>query len=134
MSFNGFSSVSAYEAECRRLGFTTERIPYRRGDQECFLLITSPPKTPTSVSAWHLFTADEKEILSGIISGGTMDPAKYLHNGVDVNYTGKLAAHGYYPAIPDSSPAKAAPATKIIPFPVQVPLDDPQPGSQISLF
>lgn len=129
MTFNSFSSVSAYEAECRRIGFTTERIPYRRGDQDCFLLITSPPKTPTSVSSWHLFTADEsKELLSGIISGGNMDPQEYMRGGVDVNYTGKLAANGYFPA------DQTAPASKIIPFPVQSQPDDPQPGSQISLF
>lgn len=129
MTFNGFSSVSAYEAECRRIGFTTERIPYRHGDQDCFLLITSPPPTPTNVSSWHLFTADEsKELLNGIISDGSMDPKKYMRGCVDVNYTGKLAANGFFPA------DQPGPASKIIPFPLQGQPDNLQPGSQISLF
>ena len=129
MDFNGFSSVSAYEAECRRIGFTTERIPYRHGDQDCFLLITNPPPTPTSVSSWHLFTADEsEELLNGIISGGSMDPQKYMRGGVDVNLTGKLTANGFFPA------DQPCPASKVIPFPLQGQPDNLQPGSQISLF
>jgi hypothetical protein len=54
---------------------------------------------------WNLFTADEtRELLDGIVSGGAFyspGPSAwgsgYLQNGVDVNFLGKLYAHGYYP-------------------------------------
>ena len=40
-----------------------------------------------------------------------MDPAKYLRDGLDANYLGKLAAHGYHPDEPQdaTAPAPAAP-------------------------
>lgn len=70
-----------------------------------FALITSPPKTATSVEAWTLFTVGEdRVVLDGIISGGAMDPAKYMRDGLDVNYLGKLAAHGYFPDDPHDVP------------------------------
>lgn len=60
------------------------------------------------MESWTLFTADESaRLLDGIISVGTMDPAKYLRDGVDVNYLGKLAAHGYRPDEPQQAPAPA---------------------------
>ena len=46
-------------------------------------------------------------MLDGIISGGMMDPAQYMRDGLDVNYLVKLAAHGYYP---EEAAAKSAPA------------------------
>ena len=107
MEYRGFSSISMYESECKRLGYATKRIPYKKGSEDAFLLVTEPPGHPTgtSVAAWTLFSADEtKELLDGIISGGQMDPTKYLRNGMDVNFDGKLAAHGYFPA--DQQPAK----------------------------
>lgn len=111
MDYHGFRSVKDYERECARVGFTARRVPFQKDGEMYFALIVSPPKTGTSIEAWTLFTADEtSQVLDGVISGGTMDPAKYLRNGVDVNYLGKLAAHGYYPVNPDSSAAEPAPA------------------------
>ena len=111
MEYHGFRSVKEYENECARLGFTTHRVPFHDdGGNAFFALITNPPKTATSVESWALFTADEtRAVLDGIISGGMMDPAKYLRGGLDVNYLGKLAAHGYYPDGPQEAPAPAAP-------------------------
>ena len=114
MQYNGFRSIREYENECARLGFTTRRIGFHREDGEaCFVLVTAPPNPPTgtSVEAWSLFPADESRLLlGGIISGGMMDPAKYMRNGLDVNYLGKLAAHGYFPdeAPPSPAPPSAA--------------------------
>lgn len=107
MEYHGFLSVKEYENECARLGFTTRRVPFRDGGVKAFFaLITSPPKTASSVESWTLFTADETcALLDGIISGGMMDPAKYLRDGLDVNYLGKLAAHGYYPDGPQDAPS-----------------------------
>lgn len=86
MEYHGFRSIREYERECRKHGLNTERIPFQRGGEQFFVLITSPPKTATSVEAWALFTADETEqLLDGVI------------NGVNANYLGKLAAHGYFP-------------------------------------
>lgn len=116
MDFNGFRSIAEYEIECARLGYATRRVPFRKGSEKYFALITAPPGHPTgtSVQSWHLFTADETaEVLDGIISGSTMDPAEYMRNGVDVNYFGKLAAHGYEPEIPDCSVAETAPALSL---------------------
>ncbi len=109
MDYHGFRSVKDYESECARVGFTTRRIPFHDNDGAAyFALVTSPPKTATSVEAWTLFTADEgRAVLDGIISGGMMDPAKYLRGGVDVNYLGKLAAHGYFPDNAQDAPAPA---------------------------
>ena len=105
MGFHGFRSIGEYESECARVGFSTRRVPFHNGSEKYFALITGGPKTATSIETWHLFTADETaEVLDGIISGGMMDPAKYMRNGLDVNYLGKLAAHGYYPDNPQDAP------------------------------
>lgn len=113
MEYHGFRSLSEYERECSRLDFKTRRVPFHDGDGgKFFALVTSCPGHPTgsSVESWTLFTADESaRVLDGIISGGTMDPARYLRDGLDVNYLGKLAAHGYYPDGTQPSPAPAAP-------------------------
>lgn len=131
--FRGFHSVREYETECARLGHSTRRVLFCKSNEKYFALVTAPPGHPTgtSVEAWTLFSADETEIiLDGIISGGMMDPAKYLRGGVDVNYLGKLAAHGYYPAIPDSSAAETAPPPV---FPLEI-VDDGTGFSQFSLL
>lgn len=87
MEYHGFRSISEYERECRKHDLSTERVPFLRGKDKIFVLITRPPKTATSVEAWTLFTADETaQLLDGVI------------NGVNANYLGKLAAHGYFPA------------------------------------
>lgn len=112
MDYHGFRSVKEYESECARLGFTTRRVPFHKGKEKYFALVTTPPGHPTgtSVEAWTLFNADETaQVLDGIISGGMMDPTKYLRDGVDVNYLGKLSAHGYFPDGPQHVPAPAAP-------------------------
>ena len=102
MDYHGFRSVKEYENECARVGFTTRRVPFRKGNEKYFALVTSPPKTATSVEAWTLFTADETAaVLDGVI------------NGLDVNYLGKLAAHGYYPDIPENASPAAAPAPSL---------------------
>lgn len=87
MKFNGFRSISEYENECMRLGFSTKRYPFFKDGENFFVLVTEPPtKTPTSVKSWHLFSVDEKlELMDGVI------------NGDDSNYLGKLAAAGYFP-------------------------------------
>lgn len=108
MEYQGFRSISEYERECARLSYNTRRVPFHDNNGgKFFALVTSCPGHPTgiSVEAWTLFTADETaRVLDGIISGGTMDPAKYLRDGLDVNYLGKLAAHGYYPDDPQDAP------------------------------
>jgi len=111
MEYQGFRSISEYERECARLHYKTRRVPFHNADGgKYFALVTSCPGHPTgdSVEAWTLFTADETaRVLDGIISGGLMDPAKYMRNGLDVNWLGKLAANGYYPdeGTPESKPA-----------------------------
>ena len=110
MEYHGFRSIKEYESECARVGFSTRRIPFHKGSEKYFALVTTPPGHPTgtSIEGWTLFTADESaQVLGGIISGGMMDPANYMRDGLDVNYLGKLAAHGYFP---DEIAAKSAPA------------------------
>ena len=87
MEYNGFRSISEYETECRKHGFTTKRIPFHCGEKECFVLMTSlEHPSPTSVRPWSLLSADERErILDGV------------DNGCHTNYLGKLASHGFYP-------------------------------------
>lgn len=100
MEYHGFRSIKEYENECARVGFTTRRIPFRKGDAPYFALITTPPGHPTgtSVEAWTLFDAAETaQVLDGVI------------NGLDANYLCKLAAHGYHPDGPQHAPAPAAP-------------------------
>ena len=113
MEYHSFRSISEYERECARLSYKTRRVPFHDGNNgKFFALVTSCPGHPTgtSVESWTLFTADESaRLLDGIISGGTMDPEKYLRDGLDVNYLGKLAAHGYLPNNPQDAPAPAAP-------------------------
>ena len=117
MEYHGFRSIKEYENECARVGFMTRRVPFHGNDGAAyFALVTAPPKTATSIEAWTLFTADEgRAVLDGIISGGMMDPARYLRDGVDVNYLGKLAAHGYFPDEPQPAPA---PAPAALEYPV----------------
>lgn len=98
MEYHGFRSVKEYENECARVCFTTRRVPFHKNGEKYFALITTPPGHPTgtSVEAWTLFDADETaQVLDGVI------------NGLDVNYLGKLAAHGYRPDEPQDSPAPA---------------------------
>ena len=105
MDYHGFRSVKEYENECARVGFTTRRIPFHDGNGgNFFALVTSPPKTATSVEAWTLFPADATAaVLDGVI------------NGTDANYLGKLAAHGYYPDNPEEITAPVpAPALEIV--------------------
>jgi len=113
MEYQGFRSISKYERECARLSYKTRRVPFHDNTGgKFFALVTSCPGHPTgtSVEVWTLFTADETAfVLDGIISGGMMDPAKYMHDGLDVNYLGKLSAHGYYPDNPEEA-ANLAPA------------------------
>ena len=99
MEYHGFRSIKEYESECARVGFTTRRIPFRKGDAPYFALITTPPGHPTgtSIESWTLFTADEtSQVLDGVI------------NGHDANYLGKLFAHGYRPDGPQEAPAPSA--------------------------
>lgn len=104
MDYHGFRSVKEYEKECARVGFSARRVPFHKSNEKYFVLVTSPQKTGTSIEAWTLFTADETAVvLDGIISGGKMDPAKYMRDGLDVNYLGKLSAHGYYPDNPEEA-------------------------------
>lgn len=100
MEYHGFHSVKEYESESARVGFTTRRVPFHKGDEAYFALITTPPGHPTgtSVEGWTLFAADETaQVLDGVI------------NGHDANYLGKLAAHGYYPDKTQEAPAPTAP-------------------------
>ena len=130
MEFHGFRSIREYESECARVGFTTRRVPFHKGNEKFFVLITGGPKTATSIDPWHLFTADETaEVLDGIISGGIMDPAKYMRDGLDVNYLGKLAANGYYPDNPETA-AQIAQA----PLPSLEIVDDGTGFAQFSLL
>lgn len=98
MEYQGFRSISEYERECARLSYKTRRVPFHDDNGKFFALVTSCPGHPTgtSVEAWTLFDAAETaQVLDGVI------------NGLDVNYLGKLASHGYYP---EETAAKSAPA------------------------
>lgn len=100
MQYHGFSSLSAYESECARLGFTTRRVPFTGPAGECFALVTAPPNHPTgsSVESWALFPLDEStQLLDGVI------------NDRDESYLSKLAAHGYFPDSPQAAPAPSEP-------------------------
>lgn len=95
MQYHGFPTLSAYEAECARLGFTTRREPFHKNGALYFALVTSPPGHPTgaSIEGWALFSADEtRQLLDGI------------NNGLQENYPGKLAAHGFLPAPAETAP------------------------------
>lgn len=85
MMFNGFGSISAYEAEARRIGFVTERIPFQKDDEKYFALITRLAQpSESSIASWHLFSNDEsRELLDGVI------------NGNSANFEEKLAEHGF---------------------------------------
>jgi len=99
MQFHGFSSIAAYERECSRTGFTTERQTYHKDGEDYLLLITRLAQpSGTSVDTWHLFTADEtREVLSGIMPHGT-------------SAAGQLAQRGYFSdETPAEDPAPAAP-------------------------
>jgi len=120
MKFHGFRSIAEYESECANIGFSTRRIPFHKGGRKYFVLITSSPKTPDGVDTWCLFTADEtSEVMNGIISnGGRMAPKKHMRNGLDMDYLGKLAAHGYYPDSPEDGPTKPLSALTAFDFPI----------------
>lgn len=82
MEFNGFHSISEYERECARLGFKTERVPFRKGEEDFFALITR--QSVGGIASWHLITADERaEVMDGVI------------NGIDANYLGRLREKGF---------------------------------------
>ena len=81
--FNGFPSIHAYEQACANMGFTTRREKFVKDGEQFFALITTPPKTVSSISSWMLFSKDETVIDGGII------------NGIDANYLGKLKAAGF---------------------------------------
>lgn len=102
MQFNGFRSIAEYERECVRLGYTTERVPFHNDSGKYFALVTYPPKrNDTSVGTWHLFADDEsKEVLTGVISSERMQETGVCVDGVDINWIGTLAAHGYFPDEP----------------------------------
>ena len=98
MEYHGFRSIKEYESECARVGFITRRVPFCKDGEPYFALITTPPGHPTgtSVEAWTLFDAAETaQVLDGVI------------NGLDANYLGKLAAHGYHPCKLQDAPAPA---------------------------
>lgn len=114
MQFHGFPTISAYERECARTGFTTERRSYHRDGDGYLLLITrAAVPTSTGVDTWHLFTADEtREVLSGIIPHGGSAAAQ-------------LAEHGYF----SDDPAETAPAAP------EPPADDgAEDWTQYALF
>lgn len=120
MKFHGFPSIADYERECARLGFTTERRAYRKGEDRFLCLLTLGGG---GVSTWYLFTADESaEVLSGIVPN-----AEWLSRsgGVDRNFTGLLAEHGY---IPDDPGGVATPAPE---YPAE---DDGGEWQQFALF
>lgn len=90
MEFNGFRSISEYERECSRSGFTTVRIPFRKGEESFFVLLTglSTP-SPTSAVSWNLFSSDEKvHVMEGVLKSGE---DRYLKELAE-----KLAALGYH--------------------------------------
>lgn len=84
MEFQGFRSVSEYERECSRLGYSTRRESFTNGNENCFALITSARTSPSAVESWHLISEDEThEIMNGII------------DDIDANFLGKLEDAGY---------------------------------------
>ena len=87
MGFHGLASVGEYEAAARSHGLRTRRIPFHRGRESFFALVTESAKSrPGAVKIWTLMTADEsREIMSGVIDG------QYS------SYIGKLTKAGYYP-------------------------------------
>lgn len=93
--FQGFHSVAEYERECVRLGYPNRREKFHRGNEKYTVLIGGVPHpSPSSVESWHLLNADETaELLNGVINGS-------LIGGVEINYHGTLAAHGYFPDDP----------------------------------
>lgn len=104
MQFNGFPSISAYESECARLGFITERRSFHNADGNGFMLLItrSTTSSSTSVDTWHLFTADEtREVLSGIIQQ------------TGPSATAQLAQSGYF----SDAPAEDAPAPAVELYP-----------------
>ena len=85
MMFNGFGSIAAYEAEARRTGFMTERVPFQKDGERYFALITRLAQpSESSIASWHLFFDDEsRELLDGVI------------NGNSANFEEKLAEHSF---------------------------------------
>lgn len=152
MEYSGFPSIHAFEQECARLGFDTQRVPFRKHGTDYFVLVCHPPFTTiTSCSTWSLIDmAETTELASGIISS-----RQYLENGalrsnVDNNYLVKLARLGYYPAVP-TDPAAARPEERgkalylAAHAPQELPAEIPQPSyteinepaadhAQLSLF
>ena len=109
MKFNGFRSIAEYESECARLHYSTTRIPFHRGNEKYFILVTGSPNygnKPGTVCSWHLFDiAETKELLDGIIDaeGAVKRVDKKigerlrLENGLDADFLGPLVANGFFP-------------------------------------
>ena len=116
------------------------------------MLVSHPPGgSGTSCSAWSLIDmAETAELASGIISSQQILENGALQNNVDVNYLGKLAGLGYYPAAPaDPKTARPEERGKALYFathaPQELPVEDPRPAyaevgsaaddhAQLSLF
>ena len=86
MKFKGFRSIAEYERECASHGFITCRIPFTRGNEKFFVLITALRHgSPAAIASWHLIREDESaELMDGVIDGN------------DENYLGMLAKHGFF--------------------------------------
>lgn len=109
MKFNGFRSIAEYESECARLHYSTTRIPFHRGNEKYFILVTGSPNygnKPGTVCSWHLFDiAETEELLDGIIDaegavkrvGKKIGERLRLENGLDADFLGPLVANGFFP-------------------------------------
>ena len=152
MQYSGFPSIHAYEQECARIGHATRRIPFRKGGADFFVLVSHPPgSSGTACSAWSLIDmAETTELASGIISSQQILENGALRNNVDINYLGKLAGLGYYPAAPadpkTARPEERGKALYLAAHALQeLPAEDPRPAyievsestddhAQLSLF
>ena len=89
--FRGFHSLKEYEKECKRVGYSTRRVPFQKDGKEYFVFVISPPKkTITSVEGWYLFEKEDEDYLLDCVIG--LCPQ---------NYIGKLAQNGFHPCDPD---------------------------------
>lgn len=129
MQYHGFPTLSAYEAECARLGFTTRRvvvtssIPLASGQAQKLAHSAVPP-LPTEPAAlgfggdpqngeayFFLVTSPPGHPTGTSVESWTLfsaDETRQLldgvNNGVPENYLGKLAAHGCLPAPVEKAP------------------------------
>lgn len=87
VDFRGFGSIEVFESECKRLGYTVEKIPVTFKGERCFVL-KDEPKGCTGCASWTVFTEDETAILLEGVEFKASDDR-------DVNFTGKLAAYGF---------------------------------------